>query len=519
MMVFVIVVVWVLKRCCKKNNSLGKEDETAQSLMQVNLKYLKNNFQKIQNIYATFARSAFYMFSLMHCGLVARSFQVYRCDVSLEPYENYMNADYAVRCHDPFTAWGASAALATTMLFTIGLGIPVYLAFRLRAYDIFVIKLGKNELAQYKGKMFSGKKKTKAGELAIREFRREKEFELRLKKAGKEAKKEYYLVANIYSLYREGFYWWELVEVVKSGIMTGCLILLRPGSFLQHVAGTMLLLLHLASVTIVKPYRHAQDNNVQFILSSVLVVTLPATAAVHKAKDAEEREGMLNYVIALNVAIFTMAFILRAREDMQLKERDVHTRVYPAGHQRGPPMKRKAKKLDGMHSISPNTKGFTRDSDDNSVDSKSSDDILETKTPGKKLLPPLARDPPSFRGFGRVKTFRKKQIAKELEYLGQFDLDGDGEIEASELVAKLTAEGLSEDEANKKVEELMKKFDIDGDGAFSLREAYISEAGAALEEEEEEAMQKKNEELQQKKEKQERRIKERLKRRQQNHEK
>ena len=300
---------------------------------------------------------------------------------------------------------------------------------------------------------------------------------------------------------------------MKSGIMTGCLILLRPGSFLQHVAGTMLLLLHLASVTIVKPYRHAQDNNVQFILSSVLVVTLPATAAVHKAKDAEEREGMLNYVIALNVAIFTMAFILRAREDMQLKEKDVRTRVYPAGHQRGPPMKRKAKKLDG---ISPNTKGFTRDNDDNSVDSKSSDDILETKTPGKKLLPPLGRDPPSFRGFGRVKTFRKKQIAKELEYLGHFDLDGDGEIEVSELVTKLTAEGLSEDEANKKVEELMKKFDIDGDGAFSLQEAYISEAGAALEEQEEEDMQKKFEELQEKKEKQERRIKERLKRRQKN---
>ena len=154
---------------------------------------------------------------------------------------------------------------------------------------------------------------------------------------------------------------------------------------------------------------------------------------------------------------------------MQLKEKDVRTRVYPAGHQRGPPMKRKAKKLDG---ISPNTKGFTRDSDDNSVDSKSSDEILETKTPDRKKLPPLKRDPPSFSGFSRVKTFRKKQIAKELEYLGHFDLDGDGEIEVSELVTKLTAEGLFEDEATK-VEELMKKLDIDGDGAFSPRSIYF----------------------------------------------
>jgi len=350
------------------------------------------------------------------------------------------------------------------------------------------------------------------GELASREFRRRKEFELRLKKAAKEAK-EHYLVANIYSLYREGFYWWELVELVKSAIMTGCLILLRPGSFLQHVAGTMLLLLHLASVTIVKPYKHAQDNNVQFILSSVLVVTLPATAAVHRAKDAEEREGMLNYVIGLNVAIFTMAFILRAREDMQLKEKDATTRVHPA-NPRGQPMgKRKAKKLDDLQGVSPNPKGFTLDDDDNSVDSKSSDDILETKTPGKKLLPPLQRNPPSFRGFGRVKTLRRKQIAKELEYLGQFDLDGDGEIEASEVISKLTASGMSEKEAHKKVEELLKKFDIDGDGAFSLQEAYITEAEAALEEEEQEATHKKQEELQAQREKQKRSIEERVKRR------
>ena len=100
------------------------------------------------------------------------------------------------------------------------------------------------------------------------------------------------------------------------------------------------------------------------------------------AKDAEEREGMLNYVIALNVAIFTMAFILRARKICNSKKK-IFIRVYPA-NPRGPPMKKKAKKLDDMHGISPNTKGFTGDGDDNSVDSKSSDEILETKTPGKE---------------------------------------------------------------------------------------------------------------------------------------
>merc|ERR1712139_411067 len=72
--------------------------------------------------------------------------------------------------------------------------------------------------------------KKKASQIALRETLAELEFELRLKMAEKSAK-YYYLVSNIYSLYREGFYWWELVEIVRSAIMTGCLILLRPGSF------------------------------------------------------------------------------------------------------------------------------------------------------------------------------------------------------------------------------------------------------------------------------------------------
>jgi len=170
----------------------------------------------------------------------------------------------------------------------------------------------------------------------LRETLQELEFELRLKMAEKTGK-HYFLVSNIYSLYREGYFWWELVEIVRSAVMTGCLILLRPGSFLQHVGGTLLLLVHLALVTIIKPYRNTYDNNVQFILSSVLVVTLPATAAVHRAKDAEERDGMLNYVIALNVFVFIFAFILRARQDMQLKEKEqLKKKVHPSPRKRPP---------------------------------------------------------------------------------------------------------------------------------------------------------------------------------------
>merc|ERR1712072_317085 len=272
------------------------------------------------------------------------SFQVYRCDVELEPYERYMNADYEVSCHDPYTEWGASAVLATTMLFVIGLGIPLYLAFRLRAYDMYIrsIIITNKDIEEADvpnaHRLIGGKKgrRKKASQIALRETLQELEFELRLKMAEKTGK-HYFLVSNIYSLYREGYFWWELVEIVRSAVMTGCLILLRPGSFLQHVGGTLLLLVHLALVTIIKPYRNTYDNNVQFILSSALVVTLPATAAVHRAKDAEERDGMLNYVIALNVFVFIFAFILRARQDMQLKEKEqLKKKVHPSPRKRPP---------------------------------------------------------------------------------------------------------------------------------------------------------------------------------------
>merc|ERR1711998_48428 len=555
-MVFVIVVVQVLKRCCRglkpgsslkealkrkhearkkkpkkkkrkkrinpemededdraardfdedSDNEEDEEDEL--SFLEMNLQYIKSHFGNIQKHYATFAKSSFYMFSLMHCGLVARSFQVYRCDVELEPYERYLNADYAVSCHDPYTEWGSSAALATTMLFSIGLGIPLYLAFRLRAYDMgirsIIVTNDDIEAASIPNIRNFGRKK--ASQIALRETLAELEFELRLKMAEKSAK-YYYLVSNIYSLYREGFYWWELVEIVRSAIMTGCLILLRPGSFLQHVLGTLLLLVHLALVTVIKPYRNVYDNNVQFILSAVLVVTLPATAAVHRAKDTEERDGMLNYIIFLNVVVFIFAFILRARQDMQLKEKDVimkkihpHPRPPPPiaprhGFKKAPlpPIAQKKKEGNGAG------KNFDiNDTSDSEDESKSDNASMEEQkidvspTPPKKiLLQPLRpngtnpkRPPPSFKGLQRLNTVHRKKITRQMPALDKLDLDGDGELEREEVVDAYVRDGFSQEEAEAKVNELVQKYDIDGDGTISLKEALHTEIAGAMEEEE-----------------------------------
>merc|ERR1712072_827488 len=360
MMVFVIILIWILKHCCRSlkpdqkirrkgkktgkgkvapNNNGSDEDSGTkdESWVEMNKKYIKSHFKNIRIKYANFVKASFYMFSLMHCGVVARSFQMYRCEVELEPWERYLNADYAIPCHDPFTQWGASAALATFMLIIIGLGIPLYVAFRLRAYDMYIrsIMVTRDDIQNEIDERSSMKEAN--NEVDERDNLREIEFDCRLKIAENRGGKNYYIISNVYGLYKENMYWWELIEIFRSAIMTGCLILLRPGSFLQHVLGTLLLLVHLALVTVIKPYRNVYDNNVQFILSAVLVVTLPATAAVHRAKDTEERDGMLNYIIFLNVAVFIFAFILRARQDMQLKEKEqLKKKVHPSPRKRPP---------------------------------------------------------------------------------------------------------------------------------------------------------------------------------------
>jgi len=547
MLFFVIVVVQVLKHFCKglkpKSNLqealdrkhkvakkkkkkkkinpeiLDEDDRAARdfdedddeedeelSCLELNMKYIKSHYGNIQKHYATFAKSSFYVFSLMHCGLVARSFQVYRCDVELEPYERYLNADYAVSCHDPYTEWGSSAVLATVMLFTIGLGIPLYLAFRLRAYDMYIRSIivtnDDIEAASIPNIRNFGKKK--ASQITLRETLAELEFELRLKMAEKSAK-YYYLVSNIYSLYREGFYWWELVEIVRSAIMTGCLILLRPGSFLQHVLGTLLLLVHLALVTVIKPYRNAYDNNVQFILSAVLVVTLPATAAVHRAKDTEERDGMLNYIIFLNVVVFAFAFILRARQDMQLKEKDMpKNKVYP---DKPPPPPRGLRPEFDKKPLPPIPKvkkGTAKNFDINDDNSDSEDETksenassedqkidISPTPPTKISLKPLRpegnnrnRPPPSFKGLQRLNTMHRKKITRQMSELNKLDLDGDGELEKDEVVDAYVKNGYTQEEAEAKVNNLIKKYDIDGDGTISLREALNTEVAGAMEEEE-----------------------------------
>lgn len=366
----------------------------------------------------------------------------------------------------------------------------------------------------------------------MRETLQELEFELRLKMAEKTGK-HYFLVSNIYSLYREGYFWWELVEIVRSAVMTGCLILLRPGSFLQHVGGTLLLLVHLALVTIIKPYRNTYDNNVQFILSSVLVVTLPATAAVHRAKDAEERDGMLNYVIALNVFVFIFAFILRARQDMQLKEKEqLKKKVHPSPRKRppqpppSPPPFGNGRPLPPIKNRDP-AADFDIDDRDSEEESKSDhEDEDEQKidvrpTPPKKLvLQPirpdgqrLKRGAPSFRGLKRLNTEHQKKITRQMSALRKLDLDGDGELEPDEIIEAYMEDGLSRDEAQQKIDELRGKYDIDGDGVVSLKEALNTELANAMEEEVEEDQEKFKKEEDQHQDEHKNHTKERLRKR------
>jgi hypothetical protein len=82
------------------------------------------------------------------------------------------------------------------MLFVIGLGIPLYLAFRLRAYDMYIrsIIITNKDIEEADvpnaHRLIGGKKgrRKKASQIALRETLQELEFELRLKMAEKNRK-------------------------------------------------------------------------------------------------------------------------------------------------------------------------------------------------------------------------------------------------------------------------------------------------------------------------------------------
>merc|ERR1711959_335162 len=95
--------------------------------------FLLHSSKKYQNNYvvkklgkpcASFTKSMFFVFCQMHCGLVARSFQMFRCNVALGPGEVYLDADYSVQCGNmPHLQ---AVGLAIFMLISVGLGIPAY---------------------------------------------------------------------------------------------------------------------------------------------------------------------------------------------------------------------------------------------------------------------------------------------------------------------------------------------------------------------------------------------------------
>lgn len=138
------------------------------------------------------------------------------------------------------------------------------------------------------------------------------------------------------------------------------------------------------------------------------------------------------------------------------------------------------------------------DNSDSEDESKSDTASMEEQkidispTPPKKIvLDPIRpsnknskRPPPSFRGLQRLNTMHRKKITRQMSALDKLDLDRDGELEREEVVDAYVKNGLSQEEAEAKVNELVAKYDIDGDGTISLKEALNTEIAGAMEEEE-----------------------------------
>merc|ERR1711907_681159 len=299
-----------------------------------------------------------------------------------------------------------------------------------------------------------------------------------------------FLVYDIYDLYRDGLFWWEILEIFRSAVMTGCLILLRSGSLLQHVFGTLLLLCHLMLVSVVRPYKKKWDNDIQFLLSAVLLITLPASSAIHRSKAKDEREGLLDYLIYLNLLSFAFCFMLRAREDVTLK-----------------PHRNKKKETGNSEHPHPIVQK-----------------IINHTTSNTKVVPDNRK-----KGLDRERTATWVRLSglkakymdlfnKDYEEMKNMDLNGDGTLEEAELVEYyVTKQNCTEEEAKKKALEMIKKYDENGDHKLDIDEirSTIRERLLKMEIIDDENWIKTHEENEKKRKK--RQLKERLSQRKANH--
>ena len=169
----------------------------------------------------------------LYPGMAQRIFQVFRCTPSTYFPETsmFLTNDPSVECLSP--AHMSGLWLAVVCMFIYIIGIPAVMFFVL----------------------FSNRK-------AIKDTSSVKHASIK-KRFG-----------TLFRMYEPKYYYWEIVETVMKGFMTGALVVILPGTTAQFFVGIGVALFHMIAVFKTNPYVRDADDWLHFVCSAALVASL-----------------------------------------------------------------------------------------------------------------------------------------------------------------------------------------------------------------------------------------------------
>jgi predicted outer membrane repeat protein len=173
---------------------------------------------------------------LLYSTVSTTIFQTFACDTVDQNHQTaqYLRADYSIRCDS--STHTAYQIYAGVMILVYPLGIPLlfsYLLYRHRA------------------------KLSSAYDASARTLSRDRDVSLRS-------------TSFLWTPYRSGMYYWEVIECVRRILLTGMIVFIAPGTAAQAAVACILALFSIVAVLYFRPHKDQLDAHIY--LAGTLII-------------------------------------------------------------------------------------------------------------------------------------------------------------------------------------------------------------------------------------------------------
>merc|ERR1711964_328553 len=118
----------------------------------------------------------------------------------------------------------------------------------------------------------------------------------------------HYEFGGLFHQYEPRFWWFQLLIMLNKMMMTGMLSVVAPGSPVQMLLATLVMMGHMLIVLKLTPYKKDSEDWVSFILCLVLVWTTLGCLilTLDEGNQYFDRDGMGMGIIVLSVMVFVL---------------------------------------------------------------------------------------------------------------------------------------------------------------------------------------------------------------------